>query len=236
MYHRSVLYIAIDYPRQNKRTASFFTLLKEHNVLAGKTKVVVLLEESDGGGASGAGGHDVPRDGHVGDSVRLLLGKALKLQDTLGLELEEGLARGQADIVAALGGGGAEASALATGQQDDADLVLGHLVETNRLPLLGLVRGSLEDRIEALFGQRSKQCGLVVEHGRRAGGSLLVDAVDTLDVEVLELLEQVGLLLSAEVIVVAQEVALAGSLVALLDLLEGCRAGLVVLWCLDGEV
>ena len=210
-------------------------MLKEHNVVAGKTKVVVLLEEGNGGAASGAGGHDIPRDDHVGDSIGLLLGEALESQDTLGLDLEEGLARGQTDVVATLGGRGAEASALATSQQDDTDLVLGDLVETDGLPLLGLLGRSLEDRVEALFGQRSEQCGLVVEHGRGTGGSLLVDSVDTLDVEALELLKQVGLLLGAEVVVVAQEMALTGSLVALLDLLEGRRASLVMLWCLDGE-
>ena len=49
----------------------------------------------------------------------------LQATDTLGLDLEEGLVTGQADIVAALGRTTTQACSLTTGQQDDTDLPTG---------------------------------------------------------------------------------------------------------------
>lgn len=191
------------------------TLLEKDNVLAGETKVVVLLEEGNGGRTGGSRGHDVPGDGNVGSGTRLLLGQLLELDNALGLDLEERLVRGQADVIASLGSRGAETSALAASKKDHGDLVLGDLVETNSLPFLDLVLGGFKDRVKAFFGQRCKGGGLVVEHGRGAGGGLLVDPVDTLDIEVLKLLDKLGLLRGGEVVVVGEEMGLTGSLVAL---------------------
>ena len=78
-------------------------MLEEDNVVGGETKVVVLLEKGDSGGAGGARGHDVPGDGDSGNSTRLLLGELLNSEDALGLNLEEGLVGGQVNIVTTLG-------------------------------------------------------------------------------------------------------------------------------------
>ena len=197
------------------------TLLKENDVVTVDTKVVVLLEIGNGGGASGSGGHDIPGDDDVVNSTGLLLGHLLKLEDTLGLDLEQRLVGRQRDIVATLGSGGAETRSLTTGQENDGDLVLADLVQSNGAPLLSLFSRGVHDRVKALLGQRGEKGGLVAEHGRGAGGGLLVDPVDALDVQGSELVEELFLFLSDKVIVVGEEVSLSGSLVALLEVAHG---------------
>lgn len=213
-------------------------MLEEDNVVGGKAKVVVLLEKGDSGGAGGARGHDVPGDGDIGNSTGLLLGELLELEDALGLDLEERLVGGEVDVVATLGSRRAKTGALATCEKDDGDLVLADLVQTNVPPLLGLVLGGLEDRVKALFGQGSQGGGLVVEHGRRAGGGLLVNPVDTFDVQGLQLGDELGLVVVVEVVVKVEEVTLTGSLVALDELTDivavvvgGVDAGVDVQGC-----
>lgn len=213
-------------------------MLEEDNVVGGKAKVIVLLEKGDGGGAGGARGHDIPRDGNIGNSTGLLLGELLELEDALGLDLEEGLVGGEVDVVATLGGRRAQTCTLATGEKDDSDFVLADLVQTNGPPLLGLVLRGLEDRVKALFGQGSQGRGLVVEHGRGAGGGLLVNPVDTFDVQGLELGDERGLVVIVEVFVKVEEVALTGSLIALDELADivavvvgGVDAGVDVQGC-----
>ena len=194
-----------------------FTLLKEDDVVLAQSKIVVFLKELDGGGTSGTRGHDIPGDDHLTFDALLLAGQGLEPDDALSLDLEEGLRRGQLNVVAALGGGRSETGALTSGEEDDTDLVLGNLLQSDGLPLGDLVGRGLEDRIEALLGQGGEEGGLVGEHGRGAGGCLLVDTVDSLDIEVMELVEESGLVGLRKVIVVGKEVALTGSLVALLD-------------------
>lgn len=212
-------------------------MLEEDDVVRGKAKIVVLLEKGDGGGAGGARCHDVPGDGDIGNSTGLLLGELLKLEDALSLDLEEGLVGGKVNVVATLRGRRAQTGALSTGEKDDSDLVLADLVQTKGPPLLGLVLGGLEDRVKALFGQGSQGSGLVVEHGRRASGGLLVNPVDTFDVQGLELRDELSLVVVVEVVVKVEEVALTSSLVALDELTDivavvvGVDAGVDVQGC-----
>lgn len=144
------------------------------------------------------------------------------------------------DIIATLGGGGSKTGALSSSEQDDTDLVLGNLLQADGLPLVDLVGRGLEDRIEALLGQGSEEYRLIGQHGRGAGGGLLVDTVHSLNVEVVELVEKGRLVSFGEVIVVGEEMTLTSSLVAFLDevVAEGGRGrslGGDRLGSLDGE-
>lgn len=225
---------------KNTSSNCAFTLLEEDDVVLAQSKVVVFLKELDSGGAGGARGHDIPRNDNLLSDTLLLASQSLELEDTLGLDLEERLCRGQLDVVATLRGGGSEAGALSSSEQDDTDLVLGNLLQADGLPLVDLIGRGLEDRIEALLGQRSEESRLVGQHGRGASGGLLVDTVHSLDVEVVELVEKGRLVSLGEVIVVGEEMALTGSLVAFLDevVAEGGRGrslGGDGLGSLDGE-
>jgi hypothetical protein len=65
--------------------------------------------------------------------------KHLSLQESFSEDLEDGLPRGQADIVLALGPVGAQACPLATSQNDHSDLALSDLVEADRPVSLGVL-------------------------------------------------------------------------------------------------
>ncbi len=74
-------------------------------------------------GQLGGEAHAQAPDGRAG-AVGGLRGEGLQARQPLGKELKQGLARGQADVVAALGRGAAQPRALPARQQHHAQLAL----------------------------------------------------------------------------------------------------------------
>lgn len=68
--------------------------------------------------------------------------KHLSLQESFSEDLEDGLPRGQADVVLALGPVGAQTSPLATSQNNNSDLSFSDLVEADRPVSLGVLSGA----------------------------------------------------------------------------------------------
>lgn len=83
-----------------------YTLLEKNDVLRLEAEVVVLLEEFLSGAAGRTRGHDVPGH-HCFLLSDLFSSELLDSDDSLSLELEEGLFGGKANVEAALGSGGA---------------------------------------------------------------------------------------------------------------------------------
>lgn len=79
-------------------------MLEENDVLGGKTKVGVLLEEILGFASRWAAGHDIPGDDDRASCLAIFAcSNDLEAGDSLCLVLEEGFVGWQSDIVATLG-------------------------------------------------------------------------------------------------------------------------------------
>ena len=101
-------------------------LLEERHVGGRKAEVPVRREEGHGGVVRDDRRHDVPGKGDVGEGHGGLAGgQVAQAVDAVGLQVEEALAGGEADVEAALGVGGAQAGALPAGHEDDGDAALG---------------------------------------------------------------------------------------------------------------
>ena len=197
------------------------TLLKEDDVRGVEPEEVVPLEERLRLAPRRAARHHVPRDDRLARvAAHGLRGHLLQARDALRLVLEERLVRGEADVVAALGRGAAEAGALAAGHEEHADLAAGDGLEADLAPF-GLLGGVADDRVRGVLGEGLDELLAGVGRGLLLGGDgALVDAVDALDVEGLELGAQRFLLCRGECVVEGEEVALACGLVALAEVLD----------------
>lgn len=88
-------------------------------------------------------GHDVPRD--HGLLPRRPLRQELQSGNALGLNLEKRFVAGKPDIEASLGGRAPQPSPLTASHQDDADLVVGHQLQTLIIPTFDILWVGIED-------------------------------------------------------------------------------------------
>ena len=109
------------------------SLLKDHDVLLGETKVLVFLEELLCRPSRRSTGHDIPRHSNILLLV-LLRGKLLHLPYPLSLDLKQWLRTWQADVEATLWSRTPKTCALPTSHKYDSNLVLRNKIQALFVP------------------------------------------------------------------------------------------------------
>ncbi|KAH6609319.1 hypothetical protein Trco_002665 [Trichoderma cornu-damae] len=193
-------------------------LLEDLDIVLVEPEEVVVGEEVLGGPASRTAGHDIPGDHDLGDAGPGG-GQLLDLADALGLDLEEGLVRGQANVEAALGGRASQPGSLAAGHEHDGHLVAADEVQAGLVPLVDVDRARVEDAGPGRCGQGLEPAGALLDLGRvqRSAG----DVVDVGRVEAGKLLEEGGFLGRAQRVVEREDMLLSGLGVLVLELGDG---------------